>query len=156
MVSYLKAILGLALLGLTLGTVGCAAPAGTTRAMADNGYHTQRVVYHINDTEAAGAALRNIQNHINAVGAQNVQIVVVSHGKGIDFLLDGWQDSKGKEYSAAVQNLVNQGVVFDICNNTLTGRKIDRDRVNLNAVVVPSGVATVAELQGEGYVYIKP
>ncbi len=139
----------------TLAAIGSAHAAPALEA-ADNGYHKQKVVYHINDAEVAGAALRNIQNHINAVGEKNVEIVVVTHGKGIDFLLDGWKDSKGKSYEGAVQNLANQGVKFDVCNNTLNGRKIDRSRVNLNATIVPSGVATVAELQLQGYVYIKP
>ena len=45
---------------------------------------------------------------------------------------------------------------FQVCANTLRGRKIEEDKVNLNAKVVPSGVATVAELQQQGYAYVKP
>ncbi|PKM43750.1 MAG: hypothetical protein CVV05_12860 [Gammaproteobacteria bacterium HGW-Gammaproteobacteria-1] len=123
---------------------------------AENGYHKQKVVYHINDAAGAGVALRNIQNHINALGAGNAEIVVVTHGKGIDFLLEDWKDGAGKSHGDMVQDLANQGVVFNVCRNTLTGRKIDENQVNMNAVIVPSGVATVGELQLKGYVYIKP
>jgi len=134
---------------------GCAA-SGDKLAAAENGYHKQKVVYHINDSAVAAVALRNVQNHINALGAGNAEVVVVTHGKGIDFLLEDWKDSAGKSQGDMVQDLANQGVVFNVCRNTLTGRNIDENKVNMNAVIVPSGVATVGELQLRGYVYIKP
>ena len=130
--------------------------AGADRQPAENGYHTQKVVYHINDAEVAGPALRNVVNHLNAVGEQNIEIIVVTHGKGIDFLLDGWKDKEGKSYEEAVQGLANRGVKFEVCNNTLRGRKIDPEKVSMNAKIVPSGVATLGELQQQGYAYIKP
>lgn len=145
-----------AALVLLLSTLIAGAAVAAALEPAENGYHKQKVVYHINDSAVAGVALRNIQNHINALGAGNAQIVVVTHGKGIDFLLEDWKDSAGKSHGDMVQDLANQGVQFDVCNNTLVGRKIDRNSVNMNAVIVPSGVATVGELQLQGYVYIKP
>lgn len=128
----------------------------TDRKPATNGYMTQKVVYHINDAEVAGAALRNVQNHLDAVGDENVSVVVVTHGKGIDFLLDDWKDSHGKSHEDTVQALANRGVKFDVCANTLKGRNIDQNKLNMNAAIVPSGVATIAELEHQGYVYIKP
>ncbi|MDH3899417.1 MAG: hypothetical protein OEU51_00045, partial [Gammaproteobacteria bacterium] len=52
-------------------------------------YGKQKVVYHINydDAKAQAGALRNIQNHINAVGAENLDLKVVMHGKGLSLLL---------------------------------------------------------------------
>ena len=130
--------------------------ADSERKPAENGYHNQKVVYHVNDAEGAGPILRNVTNHLNAVGDKNAEVIVVTHGKGIDFLLEGWADKQGKTYDEAVQGLVNRGVKFQICANTLRGRKIEDDKVSMNAKVVPSGVATVAELQQQGYAYLKP
>jgi intracellular sulfur oxidation DsrE/DsrF family protein len=141
---------------LFLSSLGFAGANAAELIPASNGYHKQRVVYHINDAGVAGTALRNIQNHINAVGAGNADIVVVTHGKGIDFLLEDWKDADGKSYESRIHELSTQGVSFQVCNNTLVGRKIDAAKVNMNAEVVPSGVATVGELQLQGYVYIKP
>lgn len=155
MKSILKTILILASMSLfSAGLAGCSAM--TPRQEAKNGYHLQKVVYHFNNAEKANAGLHNIMNHLNAVGEKNTRIVVVTHGKGIDFLLDGWKDKSGKSYEGLVQELANRGVRFDVCANTLSGRKIDKNRVNLVAKIVPSGVATVAELQQEGYAYVKP
>lgn len=151
----LRTTASLLLLGFSLLLAGCAA-SGDRMAAAENGYHKQKVVYHINDSAVAPVALRNVQNHINALGTGNAEIVVVTHGKGIDFLLEDWKDSAGKSQGDMVQDLANQGVVFNVCRNTLTGRKIDENKVNMNAVIVPSGVATVGELQVRGYVYVKP
>ena len=115
----------------------------------------EKVVYHINDASNPMAALNNIRNHLNA--SPKAKIVAVTHGPGIDFLLDGAKDKNGNPYDAVVQELVNRNVHFRVCNNTLETRKIDRKRVIAEATVVPSGVAEVSRLQvQEGYAYIKP
>ena len=115
----------------------------------------EKVVYHISDASNAMQALGNIRNHLNA--NPNASIVVVTHGAGIDFLLEDAKDKNGNPYDAVVQELSNRNVKFRVCNNTLEARKIDRKRILPEATVVPSGVAEVARLQShEGYAYIKP
>ena len=115
-----------------------------------------KVVYHVNTgVETTAAILGNVRNHLNA--DPSVKIVVVTHGPGIDFLLDGAKDSKGREFSGTVSDLASKGVQFRVCNNTLTSRNIDPNKVSMDAKIVPSGVAEVARLQAkEGYVYLKP
>lgn len=115
----------------------------------------EKVVYHISDSNNAMQALGNIRNHMNA--SPKASIVVVTHGAGVDFLIEDAKDKNGNPYDAVVQELSNRKVQFRVCNNTLEGRKIDRKRVLPEATVVPSGVAEVARLQSqEGYAYIKP
>lgn len=115
----------------------------------------EKVVYHVNDAANARVAMRNINNHLNA--NPNAKIVVVTHGKGIDFLLNDAKDDKGDTYTAQIAGLKDKGVAFDVCANTLKGRKLSNDAVILDAAVVPSGVGELGKLQTkEGYVYIKP
>ncbi len=115
-----------------------------------------KVVYHLNTgIENAAAALNNIKNHLDA--DPKAKIVVVSHGLGIDFLLQEARDSKGREFSAPISTLTGRGVEFRACNNTLTTRNIDPSKLALEAKIVPSGVAEVARLQArEGFAYLKP
>ena len=114
----------------------------------------EKVVYHINDASLARIALRNIENHLDA--SPGVKIVVVTHGKGIDFLLNDAKDEKGA-FAPQVAGLKERGVVFDVCRNTLKGRKLSDEAVIMEAQVVPSGVAEIGRLQAkEGYVYLKP
>jgi intracellular sulfur oxidation DsrE/DsrF family protein len=115
-----------------------------------------KVVYHVNtDVNTASAILGNVRNHLNA--DPKAKITVVTHGPGIDFLLEGAKDNKGREFSGMVSDLASKGVQFRVCNNTLTTRNIDPSKVSMEAKIVPSGVAEVARLQAkEGYVYLKP
>jgi len=115
----------------------------------------EKVVYHINDSSNASAALNNIKNHLAAT--PDAKIVVVTHGKGIDFLLDAAADKDGNPYNINVEALAEKGVDFRVCNNTLVSRKIDASKVISQGKIVPSGVAEVARLQAkEGYAYLKP
>ena len=115
-----------------------------------------KVVYHLSEgVEQATRAINNMRNHLDA--APDTKIVVVAHGPGIDFLLEGAQDTKGRPFSAGIGELAGRGVEFRVCNNTLTARKISKDRVALEATIVPSGVAEIARLQArEGFAYIHP
>lgn len=116
---------------------------------------SSKVVYHINDASVARAAMNNIRNHLDA--EPDAKIVVVTHGKGIDFLLNDAKDDKGEAYTAQIAGLKERGVTFDVCANTLKARKLDKNAVILEAQVVPSGVAEIGKLQAkEGYVYLKP
>jgi intracellular sulfur oxidation DsrE/DsrF family protein len=115
-----------------------------------------KVVYHVNTgVDTAAGILGNVRNHLNA--DPTAKITVVTHGAGIDFLLDGAKDNKGREFSGMVSDLSGKGVQFRVCNNTLTSRNIDANKVSMEAKIVPSGVAEVARLQAkEGHVYLKP
>ncbi|MBT8126744.1 MAG: DsrE family protein [Gammaproteobacteria bacterium] len=139
-------------------------------AFADSGYGKQKVVYHVNydDPKKQAGALRNIQNHINAVGKDNLDIKVVLHGNGLAMLLEPDSLEKLTKFkhanadetmTAKIDGLKNQGVSFQVCDNTVRGRKVDvqTDLYNVSQDdIVPSGVAEVAALQQKGYVYIKP
>ncbi|WP_435703205.1 DsrE family protein [Yoonia sp.] len=144
----------LALLGTML--------AGTAAVAQDaDRYGTQKVVYHINynggeDDRAYRGALRNVQNHINAVGAENMEIQVVLHGNGLGLLANA---KTNENLQAQVLSLRGQEVNFVVCNNTLRGREISYQDDLFEVFedhIVPSGVAELSRLQLMGYTYIKP
>ena len=79
-------------------------------------YGKQKVVYHINydggpDSKKYRGAMRNIQNHINAVGAENMDIKVVLHGNGLGLLASAKGDDK---LQTAVGSLKSQKVGFQV------------------------------------------
>jgi len=130
---------------------------GTGAAHAEN-YGKQKVVYHINmdDEKTLKAAMGNIQNHINAVGKGNLDLRVVMHGPGVDLLKIA---NKNPDFQDKISNLKRQGVRFNVCNNTLTSKKLDykNDLYDVSKEdIVPSGVAEVASLQSQGFSYVKP
>ena len=140
------------------------------QAISAEGYGKQKVVYHINydNPKQQAGALRNIQNHINAVGAENLDLKVVLHGNGLALLLEPDSLDKLKKFkhanaddkmTAKITDLKGQGVAFNVCANTVRGRKVDveTDLYDVSSKdIVPSGVAEVAKLQAMGYSYIKP
>ena len=115
-----------------------------------------KVVYHmVEGVDQASRGLANIRNHLAA--DPTAKIVVVAHGRGIDFLLNDAKDSAGQSFEARIAALANQGVDFRVCRNTLEVRKIDESKVVQEAKIVPSGVAEVAKLQfKDGYAYLRP
>lgn len=133
----------------------------TTVSKAEDRYGKQKVVYHINYDGGDGdkryqGALRNVQNHINAVGAENIEVKIVLHGKGVDLLASAKGNQK---LQSSVTSLKTQNVSFNICNNTLRSRKISYENDLFEVFeedIVPSGVAEISHLQQQGYTYIKP
>jgi hypothetical protein len=125
-------------------------------------FHTQaaddviKTVYHMSEgIPQASRAVNNIRNHLAA--DPKAKIVVVTHGLGIDFLLEGAVNQMEQSFAGAIGELAGKGVEFRVCNNTLVSRKIDASKVAMEAKIVPSGVAEVARLQAkEGFVYLRP
>ena len=115
----------------------------------------EKVVYHFNDSANATTGMNNIKNHLATT--PDVKIVAVTHGKGVDFLLEGATDKDGNPYNVKVEELQAKGVEFRVCNNTLKTRNIDPKTVLPKAKIVPSGVAEIGRLQAlEDFVYLKP
>jgi hypothetical protein len=153
-------IVATSLLGMLATSAFAASPAhdGT----AQNGYMQQKVVYHVSNIHTATGALRNVKNHLNALGDKNIEVIVVTHGSGAFAMVDGAMGKKDKKtgkvynFNDQIAELANRGVKFEICANTIRGKKINKNKINENAEIVPSGVAEVAFLQQKGYIYVKP
>jgi len=151
-IGTIGAVLTMAVLvtSVTLATPVQAADNAGTEARAEQ----RRVVYHINDSEdQALGALRSMRNHLDV--APDTTIVVVAHGDGIDFLLDGHED--GDTLQPLIGGLAARGVVFEVCEITMDRRGLSHDDFVLEAEFTPSGVARLVELQaGQSFAYIKP
>lgn len=147
---FMRKFLGLVLMSV-LGI------GGPDAVCAEN-HGKQKVAYHINmdDEKILKAALDNMQNHIAAVGEENIDLRVIMHGPGLALLqlANKDPDTQGK-----IDNLKFQGVHFNVCANTLKSRKIDykTDLYDTSEQdIVPSGVAEIAHLQSQGFSYVKP
>jgi len=141
----------------------------TSNLTANQRYGKQKVVYHINfdNPITQSDTLRNIHNHIEAVGKNNIDLKILMHGKGLSMLLKPSAVKKtglniGNATDAIQDKIVelkSEGVEFKVCENTLQGRHINykNDLFDVNKEdLVPSGVAELVRLQSLGYAYIKP
>lgn len=125
-------------------------------ADAKNPVGPDKVVYHISDTEAqATRALLYIRNHLEV--NPKAKIVVVTHARGVEFLMEGAKNKTGNPYNIPVEEFHLLGVRFEVCEITLREMNLKRSQFIPEATFVPSGVAEIARLQQrEGYAYLKP
>lgn len=121
-------------------------------AMADDKLN---VVYHLSEADKAAFVLNNINNHVKgAGGADKVNIVLVMHGSAVTAFNDIEAVDKVR---SRVSGLQEQGVSFNVCGNTLKVMDLRMDELLPGMVEVSQGgVTRIAELQSQGYLYIRP
>lgn len=124
-------------------------------------------VYHCDfgDSQRFSQMLTNINNHLSVYDfdPMRVKIVIVAHGAGIKFFLTdlagtSWEKDKIDEdlYKRFI-GLTKFGVEAYLCQITFTRQNIDLAKAKADKAIrlVPSGVASVAELQSKGFAYLK-
>jgi uncharacterized protein len=124
-------------------------------------------LYHCDfgDPARFGQMLTNMNNHLSVYEFDNmrVKLVIVTHGAGVQFFLDDlegtpWANNKIEPdlYKRFV-GLTKFGVEAYLCEITFKRNKIDLAKAKKDSFLkfVPSGVATVAELQSKGFAYLK-
>jgi intracellular sulfur oxidation DsrE/DsrF family protein len=109
--------------------------------------------------------LTNINNHLSAYefDPMKIKIVIVAHGAGIKFFLEDlsgttWEKEQiDPELYKRFIGLTKFEVEAYLCQITYARQKIDPAKTRKDAALkfVPSGVASVAELQSKGFAYLK-
>lgn len=114
-----------------------------------------KVVYHVSELDKVGFTLGNIRNHIKGVGGpRNVEIVLVAHGPALKAFHGTSADPKITE---RVTELQDQGVDFQACGNTMRAQSVGlADLLPGMTKIDEGGVVRIAQLQSQGYVYIRP
>ncbi len=124
-------------------------------------------VYHCDfgDPARVGQMITNIDNHLSVYDYDpfKAKIVVVAHGQGIKPFLDNlegtvWaKDPPMQALFERYQGLSKMGVEVYLCQITFKRNKIDLAKARKESFIkhVPSGVASLAELQAKGFGYIK-
>ena len=114
-----------------------------------------KVVYHVSEAEKVGFALNNIRNHINGVGGpENVEIVLVTHGPALKQFHTA---SAHEKIMSWVSELQGAGVAFEACGNTMSAQAVTLDDLPSDFFRRDEGgVVRIADLQSQGYLYIRP
>jgi uncharacterized protein len=114
-----------------------------------------RIVYHLSELARVNFVLGNLRNHIDGMGGPDkVTLAVVVHGSPLQAFLANTANDDVKENLA---RLVGEGVAFHACRNTMEGMKIVLASLLPGfAVAEKGGVVKLAELQGHGWIYLRP
>jgi intracellular sulfur oxidation DsrE/DsrF family protein len=157
----------LALTGATLGASRTAANPVKLDPASVKKDTDVACLYHCDfgDPARFSQMLTNINNHLSVYefDPMKVKIVIVVHGAGIKFFLEDlsgttWEkETLDPELYKRVAGLAKFEVEAYLCQITYTRQKIDPAKTRKDSFLkfVPSGVATVAELQGKGFAYLK-
>ncbi|MFT4118961.1 DsrE family protein [Bradyrhizobium sp.] len=114
-----------------------------------------KVVYHLSDAEKVNFVLGNIQNHIDGVGGpDHVTIALVIHGPALKAFHAA---QANPDISRRVGDFSKDGIELAACGNTMKAQSITlADLLPGFVSAEKGGVVRLAELQSQGYLYLRP
>jgi uncharacterized protein len=114
-----------------------------------------KVVYHLNDLDKVSFTLGNIQNHLEGVGGpDHVTIALVIHGQALRAFHSA---AANPDISKRVGQFSNAGLELAVCGNTMKSQNVTlKDLLPGFIAAERGGVVRIAELQSQGYLYLRP
>ncbi len=109
-----------------------------------------RVVFHLDEDDdmRVSLALNNIRNLI--ADLVDVEVELVAYASGVNTL------RRNSGYSDTIKMLMDRGVKFAACSNTLRGMGIGPEDLLDGVEAVPSGAGEIVRRQAEGWAYLRP
>ncbi|MGB6537509.1 MAG: DsrE family protein [Xanthobacteraceae bacterium] len=114
-----------------------------------------KVAYHLSDLDKVDFVLGNIRNHYAGMGGpDHVTIVLVIHGPALKaFHLA----AAAPDVTKNAEELKNVGLQLNACINTMRAQKVTLKDLLPGFIVAEKGaVVRLAELQSQGYSYLRP
>ncbi len=78
------------------------------------------------------------------------ELEVVCHGPGLSMLVE-----KSSIVTNKVAEFSARGVTFMACQFSMKERKVAKEELNLNTIIVPGGILEIVQKQEQGWSYIK-
>jgi intracellular sulfur oxidation DsrE/DsrF family protein len=114
-----------------------------------------KVVYHLADIDKVHFVLGNMQNHVDGVGGpDNITLALVVHGPALRAF---HAESANWDIAHRVGVFTKAAIELDACNNTMISQNITlKDLLPGFISAEKGGVVRLAELQSQGYLYLRP
>ena len=117
-----------------------------------------KVLYHIdgNDLATAKYAMALINKHIEAEGGpENIDVKVVVHGPALTLFKE---DTVDPQLKAKLKAALDKGASAEMCQVSmkLFGTPLEKLVAGFTPTEHPVAVKRIADLQQQGYLYIKP
>lgn len=106
---------------------------------------------HNGDTETINHVLSSANNVLKFYGPENVTMEIVAYYHGIEAVL-----KKNRDIAVRVDALMQYGVNFIACGNTMQTKNIKKEELITGVDIVTAGIVEVTERVQEGWVYIVP
>ncbi|WP_447601232.1 DsrE family protein [Nitrospira sp. Nam80] len=133
-------------------------PLNHDHAQAAGGQEKTKVLYHVDgkDPEVAKYALALINKHIDAEGGPDkIDVELVVHGPALELFE---KDKMDPEMTKRFDQIMEKGAKAEMCQVSMKafGKTVDNLAKGFVATLHPVAVKRIADLQKEGYLYIKP
>ena len=134
-------------------------PLGQNQVLAaDAPKEKVKVLYHVDgkDPEVAKYALALINKHIDAEGGPDkIDVELVVHGPALELFE---KDKMDPEMTKRFEQIIGKGAKAEMCQVSMKafGKTIDNLAKGFVATLHPVAVKRIADLQQQGYLYIKP
>lgn len=117
-----------------------------------------KVLYHVDgkDPEVAKYALALINKHIDAEGGPDkIDVELIVHGPALELFE---KEKMDPEMAKRFDQIMEKGVKAEMCQVSMKmfGKTIDNLAKGFVATLHPVAVKRIADLQQQGYLYIKP
>ena len=114
-----------------------------------------KVVYHLSDLDKVSFVVGNIQNHFDGVGGpDNVTIALVVHGQALRAF---HASAANPDLAKHIGQFSRVGIELAVCGNTMKSQKVGlADLLPGFVAADQGGVVRIAELQSQGYLYLRP
>ena len=138
-------------LALTPASLVAARAQAATPATPD----AAKVVYHLADLDKVDFVLGNIANHYKGMGGpENVTIALVIHGPALKAFHTA---NASPDMARRVSEFVKSGLAANACIHTMKAQNVTlSDLLPGFAVADKGGVVRLAQLQAQGYAYLRP
>jgi uncharacterized protein len=144
------------ILGGALSALGIAFTASRASAASEADPPGKlKVVYHLADIDKVHFVLGNMQNHLDGVGGpDNVTIALVVHGPALRAF---HAESANWDIAHRVGQFSKIGMELAACGNTMKAQSVTlKDLLPGFVGAEKGGVVRLAELQSQGYLYLRP
>ena len=109
----------------------------------------------MNDLDKVSFVIGNIQNHFDGVGgAEHVTIALVIHGQALRAFHSA---SANPDLSKRLAQFSKAGLELAACRNTMKSQNVGLNDLLPGFIAAErGGVVRIAELQSQGYLYLRP
>ena len=138
-------------LALTPASLVAARAQAATPATPD----AAKVVYHLADLDKVDFVLGNIANHYKGMGGpENVTIALVIHGPALKAFHTA---NASPDMARRMSEFAKSGLAANACIHTMKAQNVTLgDLLPGFAVADKGGVVRLAQLQAQGYAYLRP
>jgi intracellular sulfur oxidation DsrE/DsrF family protein len=138
-----------------ISAIGAAFATSRAHAATEAPPTKLKVAYHLNDLDKVSFVIGNIQNHLDGVGGpDNVTIALVVHGQALKAF---HSTAANPDLSLHVGQFSKAGIELAACGNTMKSQHITLNDLLPGFVAAErGGVVRLAELQSQGYLYLRP